>query len=256
MVTYKKIVFKTHAKSWDGAISPWWLKAINCCCKVFHLSEMFPGVMVTNLLIVTYTTVFDSTEIAQTLLQKTQRSLHNIFLDIVKGTEKRFEWKLFTMHELNTTCLTNACALVFSEQSEPCFSKYEWFVSKTIHYQQIIGNQTGSLQMIRDDWEIVSRIFEEKQSVGRGGSRTAAASKMELFVITVNGWKTLTIMTKCSILDVAAVLDPPLHERWIKKCLKLSFYIYHWYYFSPITSYSAWLLVCQKVNCWFSVMLY
>ena len=34
----------------------------------------------------------------------------------------------------------------------------------------------------------------------RGGSRTAATSKMELFVI----------ITKCSILDVAAVQDPPL----------------------------------------------
>ena len=44
----------------------------------------------------------------------------------------------------------------------------------------------------------------------RGGSRTAATSKMELFVITVNGWKLLTITTKSSILDVAAALDPPL----------------------------------------------
>ena len=44
----------------------------------------------------------------------------------------------------------------------------------------------------------------------RGGSRTAAASKMEHFVIIVNGWKPLTIITKCSILDVSAVLDPPL----------------------------------------------
>ena len=35
------------------------------------------------------------------------------------------------------------------------------------------------------------------------GSRTAATSKMERFVIIVNGWKR-------SILDVAAVLDPPL----------------------------------------------
>ena len=45
---------------------------------------------------------------------------------------------------------------------------------------------------------------------GRGGSRTAAASKMEHFVIIVNVWKPLTIITKRSILDVAAVLDPPL----------------------------------------------
>ena len=33
---------------------------------------------------------------------------------------------------------------------------------------------------------------------------------MEHFVIRVNGWKPLTIITKRSILDVAAVLDPPL----------------------------------------------
>ena len=44
----------------------------------------------------------------------------------------------------------------------------------------------------------------------RGGSRTAATSKMVRFVIIVNGWKPLTIITKRSILDVAAVLDPPL----------------------------------------------
>ena len=46
--------------------------------------------------------------------------------------------------------------------------------------------------------------------VFRGGSRTAATSKMECFVIIVNGWKPLTIITKHSILDVAAALDPPL----------------------------------------------
>ena len=49
----------------------------------------------------------------------------------------------------------------------------------------------------------------------RGGSRTAAASKMEHFVIIVNGWKLLTIITKSSILDVAAVLDPPLKTYFV-----------------------------------------
>ena len=44
----------------------------------------------------------------------------------------------------------------------------------------------------------------------RGGSRTAATSKMERFVIIVNGFQPLTIITKRSILDVAAALDPPL----------------------------------------------
>ena len=70
-------------------------------------------------------------------------------------------------------------------------------------------------------------------SVIRGGFRTAATSKMERFVIIVNGFQPLTIITKHSILDVAAVLDPPLviniihHSRksllfdkistWVKK---------------------------------------
>ena len=33
---------------------------------------------------------------------------------------------------------------------------------------------------------------------------------MELFVIIVSGFQPLTIITKCSILNVAAALDPPL----------------------------------------------
>ena len=44
----------------------------------------------------------------------------------------------------------------------------------------------------------------------RGGSRNVTTSKMECFVIIVNGFQPLTIITKRSILDVAAVLDPPL----------------------------------------------
>ena len=41
--------------------------------------------------------------------------------------------------------------------------------------------------------------------------RAAATSKMERFVIIVNGSQPLTIIKKCFILDVAAVLDPPLY---------------------------------------------
>ena len=44
----------------------------------------------------------------------------------------------------------------------------------------------------------------------RGEPRAAATSKMERFVIIVNGRKPLTIITKRSMLDVAAALDPPL----------------------------------------------
>ena len=43
-----------------------------------------------------------------------------------------------------------------------------------------------------------------------GGSRTTATSKMEDFVIIVNGFQPSNIITKCPILDVAAVLDPHL----------------------------------------------
>ena len=50
-------------------------------------------------------------------------------------------------------------------------------------------------------------LFAEKV---KGGSRAAATSKMERFVIKVNGFQPLAIITKRSILDVAAVLDPPL----------------------------------------------
>ena len=39
---------------------------------------------------------------------------------------------------------------------------------------------------------------------------TAAISNMEHFEIIVNGWNALTVITKSTILDVAALLDPPL----------------------------------------------
>ena len=49
--------------------------------------------------------------------------------------------------------------------------------------------------------------------VTRGRSRGAVTSKMERFVIIVNGFQPLTIITTRSILDVAATLDPPLITR-------------------------------------------
>ena len=35
-------------------------------------------------------------------------------------------------------------------------------------------------------------------------------SKVQLFVMIVNGWKPLSIITKTPTLDVATILDPPL----------------------------------------------
>ena len=48
-------------------------------------------------------------------------------------------------------------------------------------------------------------------SVCRGGSRTAGTTKMELFVIIVNGFQPLIIITNSSTLDAAAVLGPSLN---------------------------------------------
>ena len=56
----------------------------------------------------------------------------------------------------------------------------------------------------------MSILVVTKTLVFRGRSRTAATSKMDCFMTIVNIWKPLTIITKRSILDVAAVLDPPL----------------------------------------------
>ena len=47
-------------------------------------------------------------------------------------------------------------------------------------------------------------------TVVRGGSSAAATSKMERFVIIINGLQPLTTVTKPSILDFAAALDSPL----------------------------------------------
>ena len=59
-------------------------------------------------------------------------------------------------------------------------------------------------------------IEHEKHITDRSGSRTAAISKMELIMIIVNGLQPLTIIAKCSVLDVAAVLDPTLIDNRAK----------------------------------------
>ena len=63
----------------------------------------------------------------------------------------------------------------------------------------------------------VSKLFSERsfifQDIGclvlsRGRSRAAATSKMEYFVIIVDGFQPLTIITERFILEIAAALDP------------------------------------------------
>ena len=62
--------------------------------------------------------------------------------------------------------------------------------------------------------------FTCSKSEIRGGSRIAATSKVELFVIIVNSFQPLTIITRSSTLVVAAVLDPPLGMEAREECVK------------------------------------
>ena len=70
---------------------------------------------------------------------------------------------------------------------------------------------------------VIKKIDKHKSKViNRSGSRTAETSKMEHFVIIVNnGWNPLIIITKSSILDTAAFLDPPLIKTIITVVEKL-----------------------------------
>ena len=57
---------------------------------------------------------------------------------------------------------------------------------------------------------LTARLKFSLMDVARGGSGTAETSKIEHLVLIVNSWRSLTIITKSFLVDVAAVLDPPL----------------------------------------------
>ena len=84
----------------------------------------------------------------------------------------------------------------------------DFLKNSNIQIQNLCGRELRSDLILKDTSSSTEGIT--RSSVNRGGSRTAATPKMERFVIIVNGWKPLTIITKHSILDGAAVLDPPL----------------------------------------------
>ena len=73
---------------------------------------------------------------------------------------------------------------------------------------QFLSIKLETLKSVKND---KIRNNQSQNDMFRGRSRTAATSKIEFFVIIVNGFQPLaTIMLKCSILDVASILDPPL----------------------------------------------
>ena len=77
-----------------------------------------------------------------------------------------------------------------------------WYHLKSVKYP--IGNNNR-----------FNILFEVARIVFRGGSRAAATSKMKRFVIIVNGFQPLAIITKRSSLDVAAAQDPPLEPLFV-----------------------------------------
>ena len=83
-------------------------------------------------------------------------------------------------------------------------------------------NCLGQVLFGRDLIILALLIKVNNRNTSRDGSRTAAASNMEHFVIIVNGRKPLSIITKHSILDVAVVLDPPLTRGSYETCSKLT----------------------------------
>ena len=116
--------------------------------------------------------------------------------------------------------------------------RYFWFVFSCIRTEyrkiQTINNSVFE-HFSRSKW---LKRYRNSKYRSRGGSRAAATSKMERFVIIVNGLKPLTIITKRSILDVAATLDPSLRrgrlclfDRWMQlnewnsEVTNLNFYI-------------------------------
>ena len=95
----------------------------------------------------------------------------------------------------------------------------EWFENNSMKLNQDKCHLLASGFTYENVWVKIGKtnIWESKKQklLGveidtKGGSRTAATSKTERFVIIVNGFQPLTIITKHSILDVAAALDPPL----------------------------------------------
>ena len=109
-------------------------------------------------------------------------------------------------------------------------------------------------QKLDENWQCIISHFVHMVSLYihyRGGNRTATTYKMERFVIIVNDWKPLTVITKRSILDVTAVLDPPLFcilRALLQTLPSKTFYVKYCLIYITSWLYSNWIhLVCCKV---------
>ena len=112
---------------------------------------------------------------------------------------------------------------------------------------------SNNLDLIRRIMEINRCVPDYLQQyimilINRGGFRAAETSKMECFVIIVSGWKPLIIITKNSILDVAAALDPPLMREGEMLCIYLYYYSIVQLIIIHITLAPNCLVICETCN--------
>ena len=103
-------------------------------------------------------------------------------------------------------------SLVYFSASK-CFKKS--FVNRVpilSEYPKFVMREGDTFFLIRRGFGTFGHSISVLLDTGKRRSRTAATSKMERFVIVIIiiGFLPLTIITKRSILDVSAVLDPPL----------------------------------------------
>ena len=105
--------------------------------------------------------------------------------------------------------------------------------SKT-HYWNQVGE--SSKQGIRAAWS--TPIYQVKWwiSWSRGANKTNKTSEMDLFLILVNGFRSLYNVTKSLVLVVVRVLDLPLHFLLLLSLLLLPFLL---------TSFSLLLLLLE-----------
>ena len=110
-------------------------------------------------------------------------------------------------------------------------SIYSFFIAQQDHTKKRMSEQFQFFESYEEYIMNYLTQIENETDDARDGSRTAATSKMERFVIIVNGFQPLTIITKRSILDVAAVLDPPLDalDMLTNKNTKFLFYHFNHY---------------------------
>ena len=122
---------------------------------------------------------------------------------------------------------------------------------------------------------LFGNVAKFRSVVTKGGSRTAATSKVELFVVIVNGFQPLIIITKRSTLDVAAVLDPSLVTSRLSWKYFASLKTVVWKLFSHLSNanYFMFLTLCyvnksfsfrvyktvyfsETLSCWLTIIFY